>query len=142
VRLCEQGKLYQTLDEQMQILEMPLRNWLKQEAFEVIYGPNRKRTRLKTIFEELFPGVADVIRVHKRKDYRFLPRLLQNIEANFIINTVCRRIMTEMPETPVYTIHDSILTTRPFVDPIRGIMFEEFAELGLVPTLHEVDYGE
>ena len=142
VRLCEQGKLYATFDEQMEILEMPLRHWLKQEAFEVIYGPNRKKTRLKSIFEELFPGVAEVIRVHKRKDYRFLPRLLQNIEANFVINTVCRRIMTEMPDTPMFTIHDSVLTTRQFVEPVRRIMFEEFARLGLTPTLHQKDYGE
>ena len=117
---------------------MPLR---ESELFEVLFGSNRLKSRLKDIFDDMFPGVSEVIRVHKRKDYAFLPRLLQNIEANFVINGVCRRIMTEMPDAPVYTIHDSILTTRPFVGPIRQIMVEDFARLGLTPTLHEKDYG-
>lgn len=141
VTLCEQGKLYRTLKNEMEDREMPLRHWVKTEMFEVLFGSNRLKSRLKDIFEETFPGVAEVIRVHKTKDYRFLPRLLQNIEANFVINGVCRRIMTVMPEAPVYTIHDSILTTRPFVEPIRQIMVEDFARLGLTPTLHEKDYG-
>ena len=142
VTLCEKGKLYRTLKEEMKEREMPLLHWVKKEMFEVLFGSNRLRSRLKDIFADMFPGVAEVIRVHKRKDYRFLPRLLQNIEANFIINTVCRRLMLEMPDAPIYTIHDSILTTRPFVEPIRQIMIDEFAQLGLTPTLHEKDYGE
>lgn len=142
VRLCEQGELYRTIKDEMEDREMPLRSWVKRELFEVLFGSNRLKSRVKDIFEDLFPGVAEVIRVHKRKDYAFLPKLLQNIEAHFVINTVCRRIMVEMPDTPVFTIHDSILTTRPFVQPIREIMVQEFARLGLKPTLHETDYKE
>lgn len=141
VTLCEQGRLYRTLKDEMELREIPLRHWVKTELFEVLFGSNRLKSRLKNIFEDMFPGVAEVIRVHKTKDYAFLPRLLQNIESNFIINTVCRRIMDEMPDAPVYTIHDSILTTRLFVEPIRQIMVEEFARLGLMPTLHLKDYG-
>lgn len=141
VTLCEEGKLYRTLREEMEEREMPLRQWVKTEMFEVLFGSNRLQSRMKDIFGEMFPGVAEVILVHKRKDYAFLPRLLQNIEANFIINGVCRRLMVEMPDAPVFTIHDSVLTTRPFVEPIRQILVEEFARLGLTPTLHEKDYG-
>ena len=142
VTICEQGKLYRTLKEEMEEQEMPLLHRVKNELFKVLFGSNHLKSRMKDVFKELFPSVAEVIRVHKTKDYRFLPRLLQNIEANFIINTVCRRIMLEMPEVPVFTIHDSILTTRPFVEPIRQIMIDEFARLGLTPTLHQKDYGE
>lgn len=140
ITLCEQGKLYRTLRDEMEERELPLLHWVKSEMFEVLFGPNRLKSRLKDIFDDMYPGVAEVIRVHKRKDYAFLPRLLQNIEANFVINGVCRRLMVEMPDAPVYTIHDSILTTRPFVEPIRQIIVEEFARLGLAPTLHETDY--
>lgn len=139
VSLCEAGQLYGYLMEQM---EVPVKRWIKDQLFEVIYGSNRLRSALKDLFEDIFPAVADVVRAHKRKDHAYLPRLLQNIEANFVINTVCRRIMVEMPEAPAFTIHDSILTTRPFVPPIREIMVEEFARLGLKPTLHEKDYGD
>ena len=142
VTICEQGKLYRTLKEEMEEQEMPLLHRVKNELFKVLFGSNHLKSRMKDVFKELFPSVAEVIRVHKTKDYRFLPRLLQNIEANFIINTVCRRIMLEMPEVPVFTIHDSILTTRPYVEAIRQIMIDEFARLGLTPTLHQKDYGE
>ena len=142
VTLCEQGRLYRTFKEEMKEREMPLLHTVKTELFEVLFGSNHLKSRLKDIFGELFPSVAEVIRVHKTKDYRFLPRLLQNIEANFIINTVCRRIMLEMPEVPVFTIHDSVLTTRLYMEPIRQIMIDEFARLGLTPTLHQKDYGE
>ena len=125
----------------MEEQEMPLLHRVKNELFKVLFGSNHLKSRMKDVFKELFPSVAEVIRVHKTKDYRFLPRLLQNIEANFIINGVCRRLMVEMQDAPVYTIHDSILTIRPFVEPIRQIMVEEFARLGLTPTLHEKDYG-
>ena len=141
VTLCEQGRLYRTFKEEMKEREMPLLHTVKTELFEVLFGSNRLKSRLKDIFGDMFPGVAEVIRVHKTKDYRFLPRLLQNVEANFIINTVCRRIMLEMPEVPVFTIHDSVLTTRLDMEPIRQIMIDEFARLGLTPTLHQKDYG-
>ena len=141
VTLCEQGKLYRTLKEEMEEQEMPLLHRVKTELFKVLFGSNHLKSRMKDVFKELFPSVAEVIRVHKTKDYRFLPRLLQNVEANFIINTVCRRIMLEMPEVPVFTIHDSVLTTRLDMEPIRQIMIDEFARLGLTPTLHQKDYG-
>lgn len=133
LRLCEAGNLYEWL---MERLEMPVRRWVKDQFFEVMYGDNHSRSPLKTVFTEDFPNVAEVVRVHKRKDHGFLPRLMQNIEANFVINTVCRRLMNELHEAPVLTIHDCLLTTPSYVDAITGVMWEEFARLGLSPKLH------
>ena len=138
IGLCERGELYEYLGSHE---EVPVRNWTKKQFFEVIFGKTRATSPMKSMFAEEFPNVAEVVRAHKKKDYRHLPRLLQNIEANFMINTVCRRIMNELPGAPVFTIHDSILTTRQFVSPIRDVMMEEFARLGLTPSLDEEDYG-
>jgi len=139
VRLCEHGQIYEYLMDRM---EIPVRTWVKEGLFGVIYGRNSARSELKAEFQEMFPNVAEVIKAHKKKDYAYLPCLMQNIEANFVINTVCRRIMDQLPEVPVYSIHDSVLTTKPFVDDIRQIIMEEFERLGLHPTLHIKDYGE
>ena len=38
VTLCEQGKLYRTLKEEMELREIPLRYWVKTELFEVLFG--------------------------------------------------------------------------------------------------------
>ena len=116
--------------------EMPVRTWVKEQFFELIYGRNRSQSPLKADFTETFPNMAEVVRVHKRKDHGFLPRLLQNIEANFVINTVCRRLMKLLPHAPVLTIHDCLLTTEPNVEAITTVMREEFGRLGLSPTFH------
>jgi len=133
VRICEQGRLYEDFKDR---LEMPIRKWVKEEFFAVIYGNDRYQSPLKADFAEIFPNVAEVVRVHKRKDYSFLPRLMQNIESNFVINTVCRRLMDELPDTPVPTIHDCLLTTPPYVEAIHSVMREEFARMGLSPSFH------
>jgi hypothetical protein len=138
LRICEAGKLYETMMERM---EWPVRRWAKEEFFGIIYGHNHSRSPLKDDFTEDFPNVAEVVRVHKRKDHGFLPRLMQNIEANFVINTVCRRLMNELPDAPVLTIHDCLLTTPAYVDAITGVMREEFARLGLSPKLHVKRHG-
>jgi len=132
VRICEAGKLYETLMERM---EFPVRSWAKEVFFEILFGHNHSRSQMRADFTEDFPNVAEAIRVHKRKDYAFLSRLMQNIEANFVINTVCRRVMNEYPDAPVLTIHDCLLTTPAHVGTIAAIMREEFARLGLSPTL-------
>ena len=137
VQLCESGQLYETLMEAMEVMS---RRWIKEQFFGVIYGKNQVQSELKTRFRELFPNVAAVIQELKRKDYRFLPCLMQNLESHFIINMVCGRLMTELPQAPVFTIHDSILTTRRYVDRVEATLREEFTRLGLSPTLHSECY--
>lgn len=139
VRLCEQGRLYEHLMDRM---EMPVRKWVKEGLFEVFYGKNSSRSRMRQELWELFPHVGEVIRVHKKKDHRYLACLMQNYEATVLINRVCRRLMAEWPVAPIFTIHDSILTTPEFVKPVQNTILEEFALLGLTPTLHVTNYGE
>jgi hypothetical protein len=136
--LCEAGKLYEDF---MVRLEIPVRDWVKDRFFEYAYGRNHFQSPFKADFTEVFPNVAEMIRLLKRRDYTFLPCLMQNIEANFIINTVCRRLMNEFPESPVLTIHDCLLTTPPHLDTIQRVMREEFRRLGLAPTFHVKRYG-
>ena len=121
-------------------LEIYDRRLIKTRFFEFIYGTNQQESALKADFTEVYPHVAEVIKVHKRKDYRFLPRLMQNLEAHFIINTVCRRLMAEIPDAHVLTIHDCLLTTPPHVATMQRVMAEEFNGLGLAPTFHVKRY--
>ena len=137
VELCEQGRLYEQL---METAEIPVRSWAKEAMFEILYGRNTLRTPAKSCFTDMFPKVAEVVRVHKRKDHRFLARLLQNVESDFVINTVCRRLMMEHPEIPVFTIHDSILTTPEHVEYVTGVFQDEFWELGIAPRLQVTNY--
>jgi hypothetical protein len=53
---------------------------------------------------------------------------------------VCKRILTESPETPLWTIHDSIMTAASRGDYVRKVMEAEFARLGVHPRLRVEEY--
>lgn len=133
VRLCEQADLYAHLGKS---LPMTTRSFAKTEFFKFLYGKNRYQSPIKQAFRDEFPNVASVVQVLKKKDYRFLPCLLQKVESHVVVNTICRRLMVEHPDVPVWTIHDSLLTTPPYRAVVEDMMREEFGRLGLSPTLH------
>lgn len=87
------------------------------------------------MFLAYFPTVYDVVFELKYRDYRRLAHILQRTEGSLVINRVARRCMNELPDVCVVTIHDSVLTTPDGVRPVRRIMAEEFAGVGLVPKL-------
>jgi hypothetical protein len=76
----------------------------------------------------------------KGKNYRHSAYLLQNLEATLFIYKICGRIMREKPALPLYTVHDSLLTTREHVEYVRSVILDEFRKLGIHPTLHEEHY--
>ncbi|TWT64415.1 hypothetical protein [Rubinisphaera italica] len=136
--LCECGQLYESLMEEA---EIPVRRWAKEMIFEVLFGRNRSRSELKTRFAELFPTVYDTVKQLKRKDHCRLAHLLQNLESTVVINRVCRRLMNEKV-SPVFTIHDSILTTDACVERVLDVFQEVFAALGVAPSFHVTRYDQ
>jgi hypothetical protein len=63
------------------------------------------------------------------------------IESAAVINRICRRLMTEHPTAPVFTIHDSVLTTANYQDDVVRTMREEVGKLGQSPGMHLEVYG-
>lgn len=125
--VCE-GKLYESLCNNLP------RDIAKKHLFEaVFFGRHKHHYALEEDFKKLYPGVYDFIRATKRKDYRHLAHALQRTESQFVIHTVCNRLMRDHPDLPVLTIHDSILTSDPVL--VRNIMAHEFWKLGLMPQL-------
>lgn len=79
----------------------------------------------KNCFKDLFPSVYEVYATIKRKKKNLLALLLQNIESYFIIDVIAKRIGKEYPGLPIFTIHDSIVTTVGNEDLVASIMKEE-----------------
>jgi hypothetical protein len=127
--VCERGQFYEMFGA-----DIP-RDQIKTGLFQVLYGTNRSHSNLKDKFKALFPDVYAMIYELKINDYAYLPRLMQLVESTFIINHVCRRLMAE--NLPVYTIHDSLLMPGRYVDRVKVSFLDEFARIGLRPTLHE-----
>ena len=133
--LCEQGGIYEHLMKRSNIRE---RDTVKRMFFQVLFSENKVQQHIKLapILDEEFPTIMEAVRKLKRKDYKQVSALLTRTESDFVINRVCRRLMSQMPETFVSTIHDSIVTTTEEAPAVTAVMLDEFKRLcGVQPTL-------
>jgi hypothetical protein len=136
IRLCEEGELYDRLMEPGED-----RGEFKVRIFrDVYFGKAGRWSPLMRRFEDEFPTMAEVLRALKRKGYQHSSRLMQSYESTMFIAIICERLRKEGPELPVFTIHDSILTTADHVEYVRQVIMEEFAMIGIRPTLREEHY--
>jgi hypothetical protein len=99
--------------------------------------PSETKARIRSTFGEM----ADFLHALKRRDHTLAARLAQNWEATLFTHRVCGRILKERPDAPVFTIHDSVLTTPDSVGYVRSVILDEFARLGVTPSLKEERYG-
>lgn len=133
--LCENGTLYDELMERIEWrgsrAEFKAKEW-----FKFLYGQNRWQSKLRDVFESDFPTIWNFIANYKReRGYEELSRQMQRDESRLMINTICERLMNEHPSVPVLPIHDSIMTTPQHVGTVKQVMLEEFAKIGVKPTL-------
>lgn len=143
IDLVVQGKLYDFLEDKFSNelgIQFESRRKVKQVIFQVLFTDNRfigqKDAIPKKLFKKLFPEVYEVFSRIKRKDSSLLPRLLQYIESRLFINIIAKRISKELPDAPIFTIHDSIVTIEQFVESVEIIMSEELENaIGYKPTL-------
>lgn len=82
----------------------------------------------KLLFSKLFPSIFVVIELSKRIYKNHLSCLLQCMEANIILHRIAARIAMERPNLPLFTIHDSIVTTVGNQDYVKNVLLEECLE--------------
>lgn len=138
-KLAESGQLYEHFDND--------RERVNDEFILTLFGerPLECHDVGRKILSD-FPEVAVVITAMKTRNglvgiddrpYRYMACLLQLYESTLMIYRVCGRIMKESPETPVWTIHDCILTTEPHKEYVERIIREEYASVGISPSIKE-----
>lgn len=64
-----------------------------------------------TLFDSKFPNFSAFLKEFKKNDYKELSKLMQNKEAHCILDVVTQRLTQMYPKMPLFTIHDSIMTT-------------------------------
>lgn len=142
--LCEAGRLYQYLMERMDWTQGKSA-FKSDELFRCLYGRNTvwdgngnyNPSRLEPIIKTEFPTIWKFIRGWKKANgYKDLARQMQREESRLMIDGVCGRLAKEHPDCPLVTVHDSIMTTSPWVETVKNIILEEFARLGIRPNLH------
>jgi len=89
-------------------------------------------------FEQIFPSVAKIITALKSKRYQDFPILLQRLEAQIVLGEIALKVSKEIPEAPLFTIHDSVLTTGKYKAQVKQIVTEVYSKhLGFDPAIED-----
>jgi len=116
------------------------RKKVKAAVFQVLFTDNRflgqEEAKPKQLFKKHFPTVYELFSRIKRSDKTNLPRLLQRLESHLMLLIVSKRIARERPGLPIFTIHDSIVTTEGDEEYVKAVLLEEMAKaIGFPPKL-------
>lgn len=131
------------------------RNAIKREVLRIMYclNSNVGLPYYETCrrFGLLFPIVSKLLYAIKENNVevephisrkkpilknRTLAAILQRIESNLLLCVICRRIAKERPGLPIFTIHDSIVTTVGNEEYVKSIIMEELEEkIGVAPNV-------
>ena len=131
-QIVTSGKFYERL---AQLLPPPqsgkvyTRSEMKRQMFIVLFTENaaikQPWAKPKRDFAKLFPSINNLIQLIQTTGAPNLPCLLQRLESHLMFNHIMPRITVELPEAPVFTIHDGIATLQGSERIIARILREE-----------------
>ncbi|MDA9343565.1 hypothetical protein N9R06_00525 [Algibacter sp.] len=118
-----------------------LRKASKDIVIQSLFSSEKCHSKFINIFMNKYPEIYRItqfIKANREKNY--FPVLLQNIEANCVLDYCTRRISEIYPDMPLFTIHDSIVTTTQY-EHILKMEFNRLLGLyfGINPKL-ETEY--
>lgn len=114
ILLKENGELIDVPDEK-------IKEEVKRIIFTTFFSKNsaiKYRSVIK-LFKRTFPNVYKVISAIKKGQHNTLAVILQNLEADIILNNVCKKLDKKHPEVPLFTLHDSVITTEDNVELVE-----------------------
>ena len=119
----------------------------KQEFMHMMYhNPKVPHSKAKAVFadfEHLFPTEASVMNLMKKRKYNDFPIILQKLEAQMLLHKVAKKVYDVNPDIPLFTIHDSILTTKQHASTLKCILEDEYQKLlGFIPQFEKTEYSE
>jgi hypothetical protein len=133
IKLVADGGFYEFIQQEFQPLyptRFDKRKNVKKGVLTIFYLNNDKsafNTPSQT-FGEHFPEVHQLFRLVKGIEENLLPVILQRIESFLVLDIVCKEIALRYPEIPLYTIHDSIITTKGNEAIVKDIMANKIQE--------------
>ena len=116
------------------------RSMIKVIVLNILYGGNKYRCEEFHRFCKKFPKLCFVFDLIKIYNEDALALWLQQTESKCIIDNITKKIAILYPEMPLFTIHDSIATTRSWSESVdlKDIicnLIEE--EIGFKPQISE-----
>lgn len=109
---------------------------MKSITFEVLFSKNTHHTTEKSWFKRQFPTIYLIIEKIKEEKHNTLALLLQNLESTAILDNTINKIKEFNDDIPLFTIHDSIMTTPEHVNDVKKIFENTLIEFtGLKPSI-------
>jgi hypothetical protein len=115
-----------------------MRKASKHLILQTLFSSEKCESEIINVFKKFYPEVYRITqRIKTNEEKNYFPVLLQNIEANCILDFCTKIFADKYPEMPLFTIHDSIITTSKY----QEILEEEFKKyiklyFGIAPKLH------
>lgn len=139
---CRRGVLY----EKLMAVTGFSRAKVKARLWKDVLFGKRTDICLAKAMHQLYPFVVNAVREMKKGTetdrHKLTSLLLQRQESALIIGKVATRLMLEHKHVPIWTIHDSILTTQEHSPLIQQVMRECFEAYGVQPSIQVEDYGK
>lgn len=117
------------------------RDSVKEMWSMVAFGKVRSVNHVSTpefyrFFAKRYPTVLKLYDTIKAEKYQSMAHLLQQIEAHIVLKVSSKRVTRLKPRVPLFSIHDSLVTTVEHVEFVRSVMEEELSRLvGYKPKL-------
>jgi hypothetical protein len=110
---------------------------IKQFMLLIMYSSNKFNNEAISYFNNLFPSVGEFLKIAKKnRNKKDFPVALQRIESEMVINNACNKITLTHTEIPIFTLHDSIITTEGHENTVKKILNDEIVKyIGLEPNL-------
>ncbi len=145
-KLVASGLFYERFGEELikkGLMEpdvVDIRKRTKEIVFQSIYSPTNNASFSESIkiFKKTFPSVYEIFSRIKTvgKHHSTLSVTLQRLEADLVLNKACRRISQKYPFIPLFTVHDSIVTTEQYVRFVKSELYNVLKEnIGIAPGL-------
>lgn len=129
IEMVNSGEFYQQVSKLMYPTSKFDKKKIKTMIFVVFFSKNilmgQNSAQPKRDFKALFPQTYEIFKLLKRRNHTALAHILQRIESTIMIQNVTVRIAMERPELPIFTIHDSVVTTVGNEDYVSGVIQEE-----------------
>lgn len=134
IKYVSNGEFYEKFGEELikrglfegDIKDEEIREKVKKIIFSTIYSPNTSLSYNSEmrVFYEVFPNVYEMFHLIKygHGNHPAFSILLQRLESELILNKICERIHRAYPKIPLFTIHDSIVTTEEYVGVVKNFM--------------------
>lgn len=139
-RLVLRGELYEHLKSRID--KRYSRDFIKEHFYYFLYNKNTSTSEIKSLFKEIFPNIYNLFHYVKinfkktrsegRKNYETgnaLCLAIYKLESYLVIDTVAKLFNDKNSEVPVYTIHDSLMSTKDGINKLFEIIKTESQKL-------------